>query len=60
MITEVKHKLIYKAIDKYNLLNSHMRSDSDGAPTAPQTPEASAPTSPDTTENLPNQEEYIK
>ena len=40
MITEVKHKLLFKAIDKYNLLNSHMRSDTDGAPSCP---DAAAP-----------------
>jgi len=47
VITEVKHKLVYKAIDKYNLLNSHMRSDSDGAPCAPVEPVAAAPGAPE-------------
>ena len=35
MITEVKHKLLLKAIDKFALLNRHMRSDTDGAPACP-------------------------
>jgi len=35
VITEVKHKLLLKAIDKFSLLNSHMRPDTDGAPACP-------------------------
>ena len=38
VITEVKHKLVYKAIDKYNLLDGHMRADTDGAPDGPAAP----------------------
>jgi len=38
VITEVKHKLLVKAIDKYNLLNRHMRSNTDGAPACPDAP----------------------
>ena len=32
---EVKNKLIMKAIEKYDLLNSHMKSDNEGAPNGP-------------------------
>ena len=39
---EVKNKLIMKAIDKYDLLNSHMKSDNEGAPIGPMQA-ASAP-----------------
>lgn len=35
VITEVKHKLLLKAIDKFSLLNKHMRPDTDGAPAGP-------------------------
>ena len=35
VITEVKHKLLLKAIDKFSLLNRHMRPDTDGAPAGP-------------------------
>ena len=35
MLHEVKSKLLTKAIDRYNLLNGHMRSDSDGAADGP-------------------------
>ena len=38
VITEVKHKLVYKAIDKYDLLDGHMRADTDGAPDGPAAP----------------------
>ena len=42
VISEVKQKLVYKAIDKYDLLNRHMRSDSDGAPNAAEAPSGAA------------------
>ena len=42
VITEVKHKLLLKAIDKFSLLNSHMRSDTDGAPACPDPAGAAA------------------
>lgn len=42
VITEVKHKLLLKAIDKFSLLNSHMRSDTDGAPACPDPTSAAA------------------
>lgn len=42
VITEVKHKLLLKAIDKFSLLNSHMRSDTDGAPACPDPASAAA------------------
>ena len=35
---EVKNKLIMKAIEKYDLLNSHMKSDNEGAPNGPALP----------------------
>jgi len=56
VITEVKQKLVFKAIDKYNLLNSHMRSDTDGAPSAPDSKHDEAASSP-TAELYPS---YIK
>ena len=34
VLGEVKHKLVFKAIDKFNLLNSQMRAETDGAPVA--------------------------
>jgi len=35
VFNEIKHKLLTKAIEKFNLLNSLLRSDSDGAPSGP-------------------------
>jgi len=35
VITEVKHKLLLKAVDKFSLLNRYMRPDTDGAPAGP-------------------------
>jgi len=35
VLCEVKNKLIFKAIEKYDLLNRTMRPDSDGAPDGP-------------------------
>lgn len=43
VITEVKHKLLFKAIDKYTLLSRHMRSDTDGAPACPDVPAGPSP-----------------
>ena len=36
MLHEIKNKLIYKAVDKYELLNGDMRSDTDGAAAVPK------------------------
>ena len=35
VLHEIKNKLIYKAVDKYELLNGDMRSDTDGAAAGP-------------------------
>lgn len=35
VLSEIKHKLLTKAIEKLNLLNSHLRSETDGAPSGP-------------------------
>jgi len=36
ILHEIKNKLIYKAVEKYELLNGAMRSDTDGAAAGPQ------------------------
>jgi len=36
VLNEIKHKLLTKAIDRLNLLNSHLRPESDGAPSGPK------------------------
>ena len=53
VISEVKHKLLLKAIDKFGLLNKHMRSDTDGAP-------ACAGPGPEATGTGNDDEQYIK
>lgn len=35
VLNEIKHKLLAKAIEKLNLLNSHLKADTDGAPSGP-------------------------
>ena len=60
VLQEVKHKLIYKAIDRYNLLNGHMRADSDGAPNGPVEKLASAPGAPEEEKIAEPELEYIK
>lgn len=35
MLNEIKHKLLAKAIERLNLLNSHLKPDTDGAPSGP-------------------------
>lgn len=35
VLQEVKNKLIFKAFDKYDLLNREVRADTDGAPAGP-------------------------
>ena len=34
ILNEIRHKLLTKAMDRFNLLNSGLRSDTDGAPPA--------------------------
>ena len=35
VLNEIKHKLLAKAIERLNLLNSHLKADTDGAPSGP-------------------------
>lgn len=35
VMNEIRHKLLSKAMERYNLLNSGLRTDTDGAPPAP-------------------------
>lgn len=35
VLNEIKHKLLTKAIERLNLLNSQLRADTDGAPSGP-------------------------
>jgi hypothetical protein len=35
VLNEIKHKLLTKAIERLNLLNSHLKADTDGAPSGP-------------------------